>query len=114
MTNLGSVAFTTAKWVGGVTFTFGAVKGFSRWLKWLKTREYLVIEQCDSVSPVVNVAHCAGALVLNVVGSGLASAVVGVTAPVSVPIISTFATKKSDRQPDQPDQPNGEKNDKEQ
>jgi len=79
------------EYIGIASFLFGAGKGFCQWLDWLSGRKYIVIKGCDSVSPIVNISYCAGMLVIKVVGSGVLSTVVGVTAPLSVPLIAHIA-----------------------
>jgi hypothetical protein len=96
--DFGRLACTTGKWVAGVSFVFGAVKGFQQWSEWLGKREYIVVEGYDSLSPVVNIAQCAGVFALDVVGSGVVSAVVGVTAPVSVPLINVYSKRNQKNQ----------------
>jgi len=67
------------------SFVIGAIKGFSHYLDWISTRKYRQIKY-KAIEPVVNIGADGGKLVFDVVGCGTASALMGATAPISVPL----------------------------
>lgn len=78
--------------VGAASF-YGGVRGFARWIDWITDREPIRINY-ELLDPPVNISRDAGYFAWYVGTGAAASAIVAGTAPVSVPLILTFAKKK--------------------
>lgn len=76
-----------------VSFVIGAARGFIPFFTWKASTDRL---NCPikSVEPIVNISRDVGVLVWYVLHGGIMSAVVGGTAPISVPILIMFSSSK--------------------
>lgn len=83
-------------WVGVVflSFLIGAVKGIEAFSEWTKRAEFI---NCPikSVEPIVNISYNVGVFMWYITQSGLMSAFVGGTCPISVPILIMFSSQKT-------------------
>lgn len=65
---------------------YGGLHGLNDWGNWLADRNYRQIAW-KTVEPIVNVAADAGVMAFMVAGSAIASGLVALTAPISVPLL---------------------------
>jgi hypothetical protein len=68
---------------------YGGITGAADWSRWMATRTYRPIA-LKTVEPIVNVAADAGQLAFMVGGSAIASGIVALTSPISVPVLLNF------------------------
>lgn len=73
---------------------YGGLHGLKDWSNWLMGREYRVIAW-KTVEPIVNAAADAGVMAFMVGGSAIASGIVALTAPISVPLLLKTHTEKN-------------------
>lgn len=82
---------TAAKYVASTGFVIGAYKGLCNWYKWTGNRKTVTLpNSINYIEPIVNVSKDVGVFVMHIVGSGMLSAAIAVTAPISVPIMMCF------------------------
>ena len=74
-----------------VSTVFGALSGFNEWCHWFDHKEKIKI-QYKIIEGTVNVAFNTGMLILYVGSSTIASFLVAVTAPLSVPLFIKYAS----------------------
>ena len=80
-------------YIAGLSFLVGAFSGAKTWIKWYVTTSSISIKP-EMLQPIVNATFCAGTFIFYAVGSGACSTVIGVTFPISVPLLIMYNKKK--------------------
>lgn len=76
-------------YISCLSFIVGAFSGIKTWIKWYANTSSISIKP-EMLQPIVNATFCAGTFIFYTVGSGLCSTVVGVSFPVSVPLLILY------------------------
>lgn len=74
------------------SFLVGVFSGIKTWIKWYLNTSSISIKP-EMLQPIVNASFCAGTFIFYTVGSGICSTFIGVSFPVSVPLLIYYNKK---------------------
>lgn len=80
---------TILYYVACFSFVVGVFSGIKTWTKWYLNTSTIRIKP-EMLQPIVNATFCAGTFVFYTVGSGFCSTLIGVSFPVSVPLLILY------------------------
>lgn len=84
------ISFNTVLfYIAFLSFIVGAFSGVKTWIKWYLNTSSITIKP-EMLQPIVNATFCAGTFIFYTVGSGFCSTVVGISFPVSVPLLILY------------------------
>lgn len=84
------ISFNTVSfYIALLSFFVGAFSGVKSWIKWYLNTSSITIKP-EMLQPIVNATFCAGTFIFYTVGSGFCSTIVGISFPVSVPLLILY------------------------
>lgn len=79
-------------YIACLSFLVGAFSGIKTWIKWYLNTSSIFIKP-EMLQPIVNATFCAGTFIFYTVGSGICSTFIGVSFPISVPMLIYYNKK---------------------
>lgn len=97
LTNKKAVGAAALVYGGFVAYSFfkGAWSGWDKYSRWLSTREKIKTKY-DLYDPVINTCIDTGHWTFYTMQGGVGSALIGATAPISVPLLSHLTKKTNE------------------
>ena len=80
-------------YIACLSFLVGVFSGTKTWIKWYLNTSSISIKP-EMLQPIVNATFCAGTFIFYTVGSGFCSTIVGVSFPISVPLLILYNKNK--------------------